>query len=301
MGLHGSAPARTRGMEKADLTVLEGIIQGILQGLAEFLPISSSGHLAVFQHFFGISEGHSVTVFLHLGTLLSVFVAFFRPLWGLVCELGAVIRDIFTGRFRLGDMTARRRMLAYLIISCLPLLAVYPLRGVIGGLSEDGSVVLEGICFLFSGLFITVGSWLAPKAGQGKSAAELKPFDAFAVGIAQAAATLPGLSRSGTTISAALTLGCERESAFEYSFLLGTPAVLAATAGELADALRGGAASASSTELWAVALGTVAAAVVGIFAIRLVGSIVKSKRFAWFGYYCFAVGAAVLIAAGCGL
>lgn len=283
------------------MSILEGIIQGILQGLAEFLPISSSGHLSIFQYFFNISDGHSITVFLHLGTLFSVLVVFYKPLWGLICEIFLTIRDIFTGRFHFKDMTSRRGMLLCLVVSCLPLLVVYPFRDTIGGFGEDGSVVLEGICLIFTGILILLGSHMAV-AEKGKNAENMKPLDALLIGIAQAAATLPGLSRSGATISASLMLGYERSYAFEYSFILGVPAVLAATVSEIFDAVGSGAvAAATSTEIWAVVIGTVVAAVVGFFAIKLVGAAVRSKKFVYFGYYCLAAGLAVLIACALGL
>lgn len=274
------------------MTIWEAIFQGILQGLAEFLPISSSGHLSVYQHLAGIENGLSMTVFLHLGTLLAVFAVFYKKLWGLICELGLTIADIFRGKFSLKEMTPRRRMLLMMILSCIPLLAVLLIKDRVSALSTDNDIVVEGLCFLFTGALILLSSHFAAQPGLGRTAADMKPLDALLIGAAQLVATLPGVSRSGSTISASLLLGYERDYAFDYSFLLGTPAILAATAIELKDAAEGGV----PFEALPVLIGIAVAAVVGYFAIRLMGRLVRSGRFRYFGYYCLLIGVLTLAA-----
>lgn len=275
------------------MTILDAIIQGILQGLAEFLPISSSGHLSVYQHFAGITgEALSATVFLHLGTLFAVFAVFYKQLLGLVVELWLAVKDIFTGKFRLKDMTPRRRMLMMLILSCLMLVVILPVKDKIEGLVGDGDIIVEGVCLLFTAALILVGSRLAAPKGKGKTADNMKAGDAVLIGLTQAAATLPGLSRSGSTISASLMLGYEREYAFDYSFILGTPAILLATALEIKDAVQGN----IEVNMTAVLIGIVIAAVVGFLAIKLLAKTVRSGAFRYFGWYCIAVGLLVITA-----
>jgi len=275
------------------MTILDAIIQGILQGLAEFLPISSSGHLSVYQHFAGITDqALSSTVFLHLGTLFAVFAVFYKQLWELIVELGLTIRDIFTGKFRLKDMTPRRRMLLMLILSCLMLVFVLPVKDQIEGLVGDGDIIVEGVCFLFTALLILVGSRLAAPMGSGKTAGNMKPLDAVLIGLAQAVATLPGVSRSGSTISASLMLGYDRDYAFDYSFILGTPAVLLATMLEIKDAVQGN----IEVNVVPVLIGIVIAAVVGFFAIKFLAKTVRSGAFKYFGWYCTAIGLLVIAA-----
>lgn len=273
------------------MTWLESVIQGVIQGLAEFLPISSSGHLSVYQHFAGITgSAMQVTVFLHLGTLFSLAAVFYRQFWGLICEFGCCVRDVFTGKFSFKKATGRRRMLFMLIISSAMLLFILPVKDGIEGLVGDGSITAEGICFLFSGALILVSSRFAAPCGTGKKEEGMKALDAVIIGAAQAAATLPGISRSGSTISASLLTGCERGYAFDYSFILGTPAVLLATLLELREAAQTGIRESAGV----IILGMAVAAVVGYFAIRLAGSVVRSGKFKYFGWYCLAAGAAVL-------
>lgn len=272
------------------MTILDAIIQGIMQGLAEFLPVSSSGHLSIYQHFAGITdEALSTTVFLHLGTLFAVFAVFYKSLLGLIAELWLTVRDIFTGKFRLREMTPRRRMLLMLILSCLMLFVILPVKDRIEGLVGDGDIIVEGVCLLFTAALIVIGSRLAVPGGKGRTAGNMKAGDAVLIGLAQAAATLPGVSRSGSTISASLMLGYEREYAFDYSFLLGTPAILLATALEIKDAVKGN----IEINAAAILIGIAIAAVVGYFAIKLLAKTVRSDAFKYFGWYCAVVGVLV--------
>ncbi len=275
------------------MSILDAIIQGILQGLAEFLPISSSGHLSVYQHFAGITgEALSATVFLHLGTLFAVFAVFYKQLLGLIIEFWQTVKDIVTGKFRLKDMTPRRKMLLMLILSCLMLAVILPVKDKIEGLVGDGDILVEGVCLLFTAALIVISSRLAAPRGKGKTAGNMKAGDAVLIGLAQAAATLPGLSRSGSTISASLMLGYEREYAFDYSFILGTPAILLATALELKDAVQGK----IEINAAAVLIGIAIAAVVGFFAIKFLAKTVRSGAFRYFGWYCVAAGLLVTAA-----
>ncbi|MCI6137297.1 MAG: undecaprenyl-diphosphate phosphatase, partial [Oscillospiraceae bacterium] len=129
------------------MEILKAILLGFLQGVTEFLPISSSGHLSVFQHFFGNVSGTSsllFTVLLHMGTLIAVFVVYYKTIWGLIVEFFSTIKDIFTGKFKWSEMNENRRMLFMFVISCVPLLfLLIPVGGdrrimdVLGGLADD--------------------------------------------------------------------------------------------------------------------------------------------------------------------
>lgn len=276
------------------MTLLESIVQGILQGLAEFLPISSSGHLSVYQHLTGITDGAlTATVFLHLGTLAAVFAVFWKKLLGLVVELWLTIVDLFKGKLKLREMSERRRMLFMLIVSCLMLVLILPVKSNIEGLVGDGDIIVEGVGFLYSGVLILVSSAMAAQNGLGKTASNMRWIDSVLIGVAQAIATVPGVSRSGSTISASLMLGCERDYAFDYSFILGTPAVLLATALEVKDGIESGIA----VQPWILGVGVLIAAVVGYFAIKLMGKLVRSGNFKYFGYYCLFI-AVLTIGAG---
>lgn len=274
------------------MSIWEAIWQGIVQGLAEFLPISSSGHLSVMQHFFGITGSTALTVsaFLHLGTLAAVFIAFYKQLWGLVIELVCTVGDVFTGKFSFKKMSERRKFLFLLIVSCLPLLVVLPLKDQIEALAGDNDIIVEGVCFLFSGFMILLGSRLARPEGKGLTSANLGYGKALFIGAAQAVATLPGVSRSGSTISASLMAGADRSYAFDYAFILGTPAILAAAGLEFKDALTVGV----SFDWLPMLIGMLVAGAVGYLALKLVGRIVRSGAFRYFGFYCLAVGVIVI-------
>ena len=227
------------------MEILKAILLGFLQGVTEFLPISSSGHLSVFQHFFGNVGGTSsllFTVLLHMGTLIAVFVVYYKTIWGLIVEFFSTIKDIFTGKFKWSEMNENRRMLFMFVISCVPLLfLLIPVGGdrrimdVLGGLADDNDILVEGVCFLFTAALLLIGSWRAKKV---KARPQIGAKSALAVGVAQAfAAGFPGISRSGSTISTGMICGVSKEYMVRYSFILGIPAILAANVMEIKDAV----------------------------------------------------------------
>ena len=152
------------------MTIWDALIQGIVQGLTEFLPVSSSGHLSLVQHFTGFSAemGLMFTILLHCGTLAAVFIAFWRQIWGLVAEFGLSVADIFRGKFSFKNMQPRRRMLVMVIVSLLPLLPAYLVSGYYEALSCDGDIFVEGICFLITAALL----FFADKAPAGKKTAD---------------------------------------------------------------------------------------------------------------------------------
>ncbi len=277
------------------MTIWEAILQGLIQGATEFLPVSSSGHLSLFQHFTDASGGEAVitTLALHIGTLFAVFIAFRQKIWALVLEALSLLKDIFTGRFKWKEMNGNRRMICMIVISILPLLVFYIFRHFFTAVSSDNDIMVEGICFLYTAAILTIGdrcSRRAAEKGGGKSAGETTVTDALVIGFFQGVALLPGVSRSGSTISAGLMSGQKREDAVEYSFILGIPVILA---GALSEVLDMGGISGMSIDWIPLLIGMIVAAVSGYFAISLIKWLMKSDRFGIFAVYTLILGIAV--------
>ena len=272
------------------MTIISAIFQGILQGLTEFLPVSSSGHLSLWQYFTGVNSETSVSfsVMLHLGTLLAVIIAFWPTVRQLLREFFLLFADLFRGRLFRQSPTPYRRMLYLLILSCVPLLLVLPLQDFLTSVSADNDILVEGICFLITSTLL----FLADRAPRGRlDASSMKGKHALAIGAAQLFATLPGISRSGSTISVGQMCGLERSYAVSYSFILGLPAVLAAGILDLHDAAAGGV----DIEWGTALLGMAAALIFGLLAIRLVRYLAKSNKFRIFAVYTLILGSATVI------
>lgn len=278
----------TKG-EKA-MSVLEAIIQGIIQGLTEFLPVSSSGHLSVFQHFFGINGEEAVlsTIVMHMGTLVAVFIAFRKKIFALIKEFFSMIKDIFTGKFSYKEMNGNRRMIVMIIVSILPLFVFYIFKDFFAGLSSDNDIMVEGFAFIYTSVLL----YIADRHSNGtKTAGETTVKSALTIGAFQGIALVPGISRSGSTISGALLTGMKREDAVEYSFILGIPVILAGALVEFKDV-----GTAASESLGVLIIGFVVSAVVGYLAIGLLKWLIKYNKFRVFSIYTFILGAAVITA-----
>lgn len=272
------------------MKLFDAIFLGIVQGLAEFLPISSSGHLSVFQNFFGLAQTGSDNLFfdvlLHLGTLAAVFVAY----WG---EIKAMVLEFFSmvGLRKLpkGQKPDRlsRRLIFFIIIGTLPLFVVLPIKDLVDGLYSN--TIFIGFAFLLTGTLL----FLSDRMTRGNK--DLKSstlVDVLLVGCAQAVAVVPGLSRSGSTVAAGLARGFSREFAVKFSFLLSIPAVLGANVLSLIDAIQEG----IDWSLMPMYLaGVVTAAVCGYLAIRLLKFITQRGSFGAFCYYCWGAGLVTLI------
>ncbi len=272
------------------MSIWSVILQAIVQGLSEFLPISSSGHLSLVQHFTGVSGDDAVllTVMLHMGTLVAVVIAFRQLIWDLLKEFGRLVKDIFTGKFHWKEMNPERRMIFMLIISCALLLPFYIFKDFFENVASDGDIVLEGICFLYT----TVILLLSDRFGHGeKTYGDITVKDAVRVGIFQGFALLPGVSRSGSTISGGLFSGFTRETAVQYSFVLGIPPILVGGLLELKDYDS----STSSVGVPSLLVGFVIAAVVGLLAIKMVNLLIKNDKFRYFAYYTGALGIVTVI------
>ena len=271
------------------MSYLTAIVMGLIQGIAEFLPISSSGHLAIFQNFFGMSDiEHDYMLFdvlLHLGTLIAVFVAYWGDIVTLVKEFFTMVhlRRLPAGQHP--DYPARR-MIVMLIVATLPLFLVLPVKDHVESLYSNTFFV--GFALIVTGLMLFFSDRMRRGTKTERNATML---DAIIVGFGQALAVVPGISRSGTTIAVGMVRKFDREYAVRFSFLLSIPAVLGANILSLADALK----SVSDWSLLPMYLvGVVVAAVSGYLAIRLLRYIAKKGSFGWFSYYCWGAGLVTL-------
>jgi len=270
------------------MTYLSAFLLGLVQGVAEFLPISSSGHLSIAQNLLNLETAvpEFFDVLLHLGTLLAVFVAYWQ-------EIREIIVEFFRGAGDLIHHTtptpvpAARRMILLIIIGTLPLFAVLPIRNAVQGLGDN--MIFVGGALIATG-FLLFASDMVRKGRKTERSATWR--DVLIVGAAQAVATLPGISRSGTTITAGCFVGFERKFAVRYSFLMSIPAILGANILSIADALE---ASVNMAELPMYLVGVVTAAVVGYLCIRLLKMIAEKGKFGFFAYYCWAVGVLTLV------
>jgi len=275
------------------MTIPQALIQGVIQGLTEFLPVSSSGHLSLFQYFTGLSgeSGAFFSIALHFGTLLAVFAAFHRTILELIVEFFYLLADIVTFKFKFRNMNPKRRMILMLMVSLLPLAAVVFLKDFYESFSTDNGIVVEGVCLMITGILL----YLADHTVKGrKTAAGMRASDALAIGVAQAVAPLPGISRSGSTISVGLMMGLEREFAVSFSFIMGIPAVLGAILLEVPTIVHEG----FSLPIPILLVGIITSAVFGFLAIKMVNWLVKGDKFIYFSYYTLVVGA---LAAGIGI
>ena len=278
------------------MTIIEAVIQGIIQGATEFLPVSSSGHLSLFQHLTGITGETAVitTITLHVGTLFAVVIAYYKKICALIKEFFAMVRDIFTGKFKWSTMNGDRRMIIMIVISILPLFIFYVFRHYFTAVSADNDIIGEGICFLYTSAILMIGSRCSRKyerTGRAlKTSQNLTVADALIIGLFQGVALRPGVSRSGSTISGAQICGMKREESVEYSFILGIPVILAGALSEFMDL----GTESVQVEILPLIVGAVVAAVAGYFAIILIRWLTKSDRFGIFSVYTLILGIAVV-------
>ena len=296
------------------MSVFEAIIQGIVQGLTEFLPVSSSGHLSITQHVMGVTEDNLFfNVMLHIGTLIAV-VAFYRKLIArLIMEFGRMVRDIFTGQFKWSKMNGDRNLIMMLIIGLVPLfLLFFPIPGTGMQVKDLADLFSQQSFFIIVALSLFVTSALLytgikfdekttlryKKKGiltdKGAGRHRFNAVDAVCVGLGQlVAAVFPGLSRSGTTLSVGLMRGINKQTALDYTFVLAIPSIIAAALLETKDAIS--APGGISVEILPVIVGMVTAAVVGYLSIVLFKWFLKTDKTVIFVIYTAVVGALALI------
>jgi len=270
------------------IETIKAIIVGIVQGLTEFLPVSSSAHLIFVQKLLGIDQtGIAFDVLLHLGTLLAVIGYFFKDIIEMIKAFFSSIADIFRGRFKEGFKEDSYKKLTWMVI-----IGTIP-AGIIGVVFKDPieatfqSLTIPAFFLLITGFLL----YYSQRLNVGNRNIENSGIkDSLIIGVSQALAILPGLSRSGTTISFGLLLGLDKEFAAKFSFLLAIPAILGATVVQLK-----GIGAGIDTNLLAYVLGFLAALVSGYLAISILLKLIREKNLDIFAYYCWILGAIVLI------
>ena len=294
------------------MSILDAIIQGIVQGLTEFLPVSSSGHLLISQHILGVKENNLFfSIMLHIGTLIAVLAVYYKTILKLIKSFFEIIKDIFTGKFDFKKLDNDKNMVLMLMAGLLPLFLLFVpipgsntnVKGIAEELAGDKSIILVGIALIVTSILLKIGinarqtykinyTFDREKPWEGRK--RLNLMDALSIGVTQfVAAIFPGISRSGSTLSTGLLRGINKQTALDYSFILGTPAILAAAVIELKDALKVGAIS--SVGLAPVIVGMIVSAVVGFLSIKLFKWLLKTDKMIIFVIYTFVVGLASVI------
>lgn len=285
------------------MKLLYAILMGLIQGVTEFLPVSSSGHLAIFKQLFNLDDvGIAFDVLLHVGTLIAVFIAFWKDIVELIVNAFGIIGDScknigiwfsnFSNRKYLTEKkkkyipvvsTPYRRFVMLVLVTTIP-------TGVMGILFDDiienasKSLIIPGICLLITGVLLLI----ADNSESGtKDETNVTYKNALGIGVCQGFATLPGISRSGTTIVACLISKMDKTFAVKYSFIMSIPVILGAAVLQVPDLA---AESNSGGDIVCYAVGMAVAAIVGYICIKTMLNVVRKKKFQYFAYYCFAMG-----------
>lgn len=281
------------------MSLLQTILMGIIQGLTEFLPVSSSGHLAIFKILFGVETDTGILydVLLHVGTLAAICLVYYKDIWKMIVEGCGIIRDavvnvvIFFKNKTTSEIRPYRRIVnsSYRKFVMLVIVSTIPtgIIGVVGGDAVEMAseiLIIPGICLIATAVLL----FIADRTKEGEKLPKSVTYtNAFGIGIAQGIATLPGLSRSGTTITACLLSGFNRNFAVKYSFIMSIPAILGAMVLQLKDFRE---IHVTGTEVSYYLIGMLIAAVVGYICIKTMLVIVKRKKFTGFAIYCLIVG-----------
>lgn len=264
------------------------IFLGVVQGLTEFLPISSSGHLILFQTFFGLKGPQLMfDIFLHMGTLVAVCIFFRSDLMGMIADTWRFSVEIFEGRERFTSINRRPNVMLslWIITATIPtaLIGLFfrsPLEALFGDVQR------VGVMMICTGLILTVTIFIS--AGYARRR-DVGLLSSLAVGVAQGLAIIPGISRSGTTIVCGMACGMERELSARFSFLLSIPAIIGAMILQLNfEGLRG-------SDIFPLLLGLVTSAISGFFALKILMGAVRRGRLFYFAPYCWLVGLLIII------
>lgn len=268
------------------MTILQAILLGLVQGLTEFLPVSSSGHLVLVQKLLGVNPEADFMLFsvlLHFGTLLAVVIAFWSDIKQLFLEFFRWVRDGFKIKNQ-----PYRRFIVMLLITIVPMFAILPVKGMLE--EAMGSTLVVGIMLL-----VTAGLLLLSERGARgrKTEKDATWLDALIVGAMQCLAVLPGLSRSGTTMVGGLLRGFSRDFAVRFAFIMSLPVILGANILEVGDAIAS--APAAPTPLHVYVIGVAVALVSGLGAIKMVRFVAKRGNFRPFVVYCTLIGLITIV------
>lgn len=270
------------------MDILQGIIIGIVQGLTEFLPVSSSAHLVFIQNILGVESSLAFDTFLHLGSLLAVLWFFRGDIIKMIRSWIGSIQDILQGRFKEGFYSDPYKRLAWYVI-----LATIPV-GLVGVLFDDAvESLFSGALYVPAFFLFVTGTilYLSQRMSSGNiNYDNITKKEALWMGLGQACAILPGLSRSGTTIAAGLTVGLDKEFAAKFSFILSIPAIFGAFVFQLKDI--GGA---LDVNFFPIILGFIAAFIAAYAAIKWMLELIQKRSLDIFAYYCWIVGIVVFM------
>ena len=297
------------------MSILDAIIQGIVQGLTEFLPVSSSGHLSITQHILGATENNLFfNVMLHVGTLVAVVAFYHKLIWSLIKEFFSLVKDVFTGKFKWKEMNYERNLIMMLIIGLLPLFFLFlPIPGtemkikdLADVLTGEKYLIVVAISLIITSILLTVGIICNKRtissdtgfkhlknAKHSASEAGKESFnvaDAICVGLMQfVAAIFPGISRSGSTLAVGEMRGINKQKALDYTFVLGVPSILAAALLAIKSP------EGISIEPVVIIVGMVVSAVVGYFSILIFKWFLKTDKMIIFVVYTALVGIVFLV------
>lgn len=269
---------------------IEAIVLGLVQGLSEFLPISSSGHLALLQNLFEINEDKVIffAVLLHIGTLVSIFIVYHKDIYALIKELFLLFKDIFTGKGLRIEERPIRKLGIMIIVSSIP-------TAIMGLLFSNyidkifGSLTVIAVCWIITGFILLFSEKLKNKK---KEIEGMKYRNAIFIGICQGLAIMPGISRSGSTIVGSLVTGLKREFAVEFAFLISIPAILGSAILEFPKAIKAGI---EPSTIGPMIVGFLVAAISGYFAITTMIKIVSKHKMRYFSYYVWILGLGTFI------
>lgn len=274
------------------MSIIVAILLGIVQGIAEFLPISSSGHLSILQNIFKLdySEDGNLLfdVLLHLGTLAAICLYYRKDLKYMIAECVSFVKGERNDLVTDGRMTGSVRTVFMIIVATIPLFFAVIVNGKVEQLYNKVGFV--GFSLIITGALLFVGDRLVSPGRKNEKT--MTTLDAFIIGISQAIALIPGLSRSGTTITVATSRGLKRDFAVKFSMLMSIPAVLGSLIITLFKALKNGI-------VWKLVpvylVGAVVSFIVGYFCVKLIHKLVNSGKFGKFAYYCAGLGVVTMI------
>ena len=265
------------------MTELQALLMGLLQGLTEYLPVSSSGHLTIASALFGIDgeENLTFTIAVHVATVLSTLVILWR-------EIVWLLRGLVDTKAPL--MSPERRYILAIIVSMIPI-------GIVGVFFKDyveaifgSGLLIVGLSLIMTSALLTLSYYARPRQKE-----DIGLMQAFIIGLAQSVAVLPGLSRSGTTIATGLMLGVKKEKMAQFSFLMVIPPILGEALLSILKAAKDGSeATTGDISMTALAIGFLAAFISGCMACKWMISIVKKGKLVYFGIYCAIVGCIIL-------
>ncbi len=272
------------------MTIIKALILGLIQGVSEFLPISSSGHLSIAGRLMGFDpEADSLLSFnilLHVATLAAVFIVYRNDIWEMVRAFFGMCKDLFTGKgLRLKEFLYRR-LIVMLVVATIPATVA---AFVLGDIIENPQLWQIGIFLIITAILLFLSEKLA---GGNTDLEKMSSKRAFGVGCFQALGTLPGISRSGSTIVGGLFCGLDKKTAVRFSFLMSIPAILGALVLDIKDIFT---APSQTLSFLPVAIGMITAAVSGYFAIKFLLRLVEKSKLSYFSIYCTLAGIFAII------